>query len=439
MKRRLYDPGLRGSTEPWWTVEAPLDEPEAPLEGEAAADAVVVGGGFTGLWAALALRRRGLDVVLLEALRCGDGASARNGGFLHGYWSSLPRLVELFGPAAALEVARASDGVVGAVRELGEDVWLTEGGTALVATAPAHDERLRRDVEVARELGVPEQAAEGELSVRSPLFRSAVVHRDGGTVQPARLVRALRRAALREGVRLHEHSPVVELEDGLARTPSGSVRARDVVVATNAWAARIPAVARRMAVFRSAIVLTAPVPDLEERIGWGGGEAVSDARTYLHYFRPTRDGRVLMGSASGDVVRAERALRAFFPALADVPVEHAWEGPIDVSSDRLPFFATIPGTRIHYGAGYTGNGVGPSWLGGHLLASLAAGDEITSPLVTRTPPALPPEPVRTIGALLVRRALLAIDEAEARGRRPSAPARAIAGLPGLLGLRIASR
>jgi hypothetical protein len=132
-------------------------------------------------------------------------------------------------------------------------------------------------------------------------------------------------------------------------------------------------------------------------------------------------------------------LRAFFPALDDIPVEHAWEGPIDVSSDRLPFFATIPGSHVHYGAGYTGNGVGPSWLGGRLLASLALGEDVTSPLVRREPVRLPPEPLRTLGALLVRRALLAIDEAEAGGRRAPRGARVAAGLPRALGLRIASR
>ena len=440
--KRLYDPTLRGSTEPWWTLEAPPDPPEAPLAGDVDADVAIVGGGFTGLWTALALRERGADVVLLEALRCGDGASARNGGFLHGYWSSLPRLVDLFGAEGALAVARSCDGLVDAVRALGEDVWLTEGGTLLVSTAPAHDVRLRRDVSVADELGLADEALELDaeaLTVRSPLFRRAVRHRDGGTVQPARLVRALRRAALRAGVRVHERSPVVELEDGRVRTSAGSVRARDVAVATNAWATRIPLVARRVAVFRSAIVLTAPVDDLEERIGWSAGEAISDARTYLHYFRPTRDGRVLMGSASGEIARAERALRSFFPALDDVPVEYAWEGPIAVSSDRLPFFATIPGTRIHYGAGYTGNGVGPSWLGGRLLAALALDEDVTSPLVRRDPVRLPPEPLRTLGARLVRCALLAIDEAEASGRAPSPVARSVAALPRALGLPVASR
>ena len=440
--KRLYDPSVRGSTEPWWTLEAPPDPPEPALSGDVDAEVAVVGGGLTGLWTALALREHGVDVVVLEALRCGDGASSRNGGFLHGYWSSLPRLVGLFGPECALEVARSCDGLVDAVRALGEDVWLTEGGTLLVSTAPAHDVHLERDVAVARELGLAGEAIElsaDELTVRSPLFRSAVRHRDGGTVQPARLVRALRRAALRSGVRLHEMSPVLELEHGLVRTAGGSVSVRDVVVATNAWAERLPPVARRIAVFRSVIVLTAPVDDLGERVGWSGGEAISDARTYLHYFRPTKDGRVLMGSASGEIARAERALRAFFPALDDVPVEHAWEGPIDVSSDRLPFFATMPGARIHYGAGYTGNGVGPSWLGGRLLASLALGDPMSSPLVTRAPVRLPREPLKTLGAMLVRRALLAIDEAEARGRQAPPLARAMVALPRAIGLPIASR
>jgi glycine/D-amino acid oxidase-like deaminating enzyme len=439
--KRLYDPGLRGSTEPWWTVEAPLDPATEPLSDAQEADVAIVGGGLTGLWTALALRKRGAEVVVLEAERCGDGASARNGGFLHGYWSSLPRLVDVFGGDRALDVARSADGIVDAVRALGEDVWLTEGGTLLVSTAPAHDTRLARDVAAARDLGFPDEAIElsvDELTVRSPIFRKAIRHRDGGTVQPARLVRALRRAVLASGAHLYEHSPVVELEDGVVGTSTGSVRARDIVVATNAWAVRLPQVAARAAVFRSAIVLTAPVPDLEERIGWSGGEAISDARTYIHYFRPTRDGRVLMGSASGEIARAERGLRAFFPALHDVAVEYAWEGPIDVSSDRLPFFATVPGTRIHFGAGYTGNGVGPSWLGGQLLAGLALGDDVSSPLVQREPARLPPEPLKTIGAQLVRRALLAVDEAEARNR-PAPLARAVAALPRVFGLRVASR
>jgi glycine/D-amino acid oxidase-like deaminating enzyme len=432
------------SREPWWTIEAPLEPPAPALAGEIEADVAIAGGGFTGLWTALSLlsQRPGARVVILDALRCGDGASARNGGFMHGYWSLLDRLSHDVGDDAALEVARSGDGLFAGVRDLGEDVWLREGGMLLVSAAPAHDEHVRRAVATAERLGVPDEAVLVEkeaLPIRSPRFREAVRFRDCATVQPARLVTALRRAVVAAGARLHEHSPVVQLDAGRLRTPGGVVRAEEIVVATNASAAAWPPLARRLKVFESAIVLTEPVPDLAERVGWQGREAVFDGRTYLSYFRTTNDDRVLMGSASGVPARAERVLRELFPALADVRVEHRWVGAIDVSSDRFPIFGTVHGTRIHYAAGFTGNGVGPSWLAGRILAALALGEQVDSPLVTRRVPQLPPEPLRTLGALLVRRALLAVDEAEAAGRRPPLAARGIASLPRALGLRVASR
>jgi glycine/D-amino acid oxidase-like deaminating enzyme len=446
--QRLYDAAVRGSTTPWWTVEAPPDPPAAPLERSVDADLAVVGGGLTGLWTALAMLERRPDarVVVLEAERCGDGASARNGGFLHGYWSSLERLTEAVGAAGAPVVARASEGVFAAVRALGEDVWLHEGGMLLASTSVSQDAHVQQAVETAAALGVPDEAVrlgreEVGARLHSPVFRGGVLFRDGATVQPARLVRALRRAVVRRGAELYERTPVLEIRPGAVRAAGGEVHADAVVVATNAWASRWPA-ARHLALFRSAIVLTEPVPDLAERLGWEGGEAVFDARTFLHYFRTTPDGRVLMGSASGSIARAEQALRTLLPALADVRVEQAWEGPIDVSSDRLPFFGTVPGTLIHYGAGFTGNGVGPSWLAGQVLASRALGldDEWTRlPLTTRTVPRLPPEPLKTLGQALVSRALLALDDAEAADARPPLVARTVAAIPRALGLRIASR
>jgi glycine/D-amino acid oxidase-like deaminating enzyme len=441
--KRLYDRGVHGSTVPWWQDEAPPDEELPPLRETIEADVAIAGGGFTGLWTALELKRRQptAQVVVLEGARCGDGASSRNGGFLHGYWASLPRLIELLGTDDALAVAREATGVYDAVRALGGDVWLNESGLLHIATGPAHDAELAHAADESARAGAPEEAvlvARDELPLRSPAFRGAVRYRDGATVQPARLARALRRAALAAGVVIHERTPVLSVDGSGVLCAGGSVRAEEIVIATNAAAARWPA-ARNVAVFRSAIVLTEPVPDLHERVGWVNGEAVFDGRTYLNYFRPTKDLRVLMGSASGDVARAEGALRQLFPALADVPVAARWDGAVDVSSDRLPVFGTVRGTRIHYGLGYTGNGVGPSWLGGRILASLALGGDGGSPLASRRPPALPPEPFRTIGAQVVRRALLAVDDAEEAGRRPPAWANGLARLPKLIGLRVASR
>jgi len=456
----------RGIAEPWWLQEAPPEPEQPPLAEATSADVAIVGGGFTGLWTAIELKRRspGTDVVLLEAARCGLGPSGRNGGFLHGYWSSLGRFRDVLGAEGALAVARASDGAIPAVRSLGEDVWLREGGLLRVSTSQTQDAILERSVATARELGVEEEAvpltpADLALRCRSPVFRRGVCYRDGATVQPARLVWALRRKALAAGVRIHERTPVTQVDPRRLETAIGPVRAEKIVVATNAWGAGWGPLKRLLTPFGSYVVLTEPVPELLAEIGWTGGEAITDCRMFLHYFRTTEDGRVLMGSGSGpigfggridarftedraSVARAEAGLRLLLPGLASARIEHAWGGPIDVSADHLPVFGTVPGTRIHYGAGYTGNGVGPSWLGGQILASLALGadDEWSRlPLVGRPVRKLPPEPFNYLGGRVVRRAMLSVEDAEEAGGRPSAPVRFVASLPQRLGLRVGTR
>ena len=274
----------------------------------------------------------------------------------------------------------------------GEDVWLRESGTMMVSAAPAQDDAVDHAVAAAAEVGAPEQAVPLDENgvaerIRSPVFRRGVYFPDGATVQPARLVHALRRAAMDAGVDLYEHTPALRIRDGHVATPRGTVRAPEIVVAVNAAATGWRPVARHVTNFGSYVVLTEPVPELLEEIGWTGGEAIFDGRMFLHYFRTTADGRVLMGSGSGPIgfrgrvdarftsddataARAEQGLRRLLPGLADARIERAWGGPIDVSADHLPFFGTVKGKRIHYGLGYSGHGVGPTWLGGQILASL---------------------------------------------------------------------
>jgi glycine/D-amino acid oxidase-like deaminating enzyme len=406
-------------------------------------------------------------VVVLEADECGLGPSGRNGGFVHGYWSYLPRLRESFGDEAALAVARVGDRIIPGIREFSErygaDVWLREAGMLRVSAAPAQDDAVGDEVEAAGELGTPEEAVllEGEAlaeRISSPVFRKGVFMRDGATIQPARLVRALRRAVI-ASARVHEHSRVTRIDDRRIETEHGLVRARETVVATNAAAAGWRPLSRKLTVFGSYVVLTEPVPELLERINWTGGEAVFDGRMFLHYFRTTNDGRVLMGSGSGPIgfggriddrftkddptgARAEHGLRRLLPGLAEARITNSWGGPIDVSSDHLPFFGTVPGTRIHYGAGYSGHGAGPSWLGGQILARLVQGvdDELTRlPFVTRRVPKLPPEPLRRLGGGLVRASIMACEEAEEEGRRPSLPARMGAAIPRVLHMSVGTR
>ena len=458
---------------PWWMDDAGLGVVADPVAGEQSADVVVVGGGFTGLWTALALRRRepSLDVALVEADFCGSGPSGRNGGFVHGYWSSLATASNLFGPSRALELARAADRIIPGVRSFlearGEDAWLHHRGMLEVSAAPAQDTAVAHGAEVARELGVPEEAVEldhAEVAQRcaSPAFRRGVLYRDGATVHPGRLVRALRDAALDAGVRLYERSPVMQVETAASaaarlRTAHGSIRAGAVVMATNAWMTGWRPVSNRVTNMGSWVVLTEPAPEALAAIGWTGREAIIDGRTFLHYFRTTDDGRVLMGAGAGQIGyaghvdgrffadaathrRAEAGLRRLLPGLADVRVERTWGGPIDVSADRLPFFGSRG--RIHFGVGYTGNGVGPSWLGGQILASLALGIEdewTTLPLVGRRPRPLPPEPFRYVGGRAIRSATLACEDAAEAGRREPPVAAAIAAIPRLLRIPLGTR
>ncbi len=450
---------------PWWLDEAGSDDPAPPLEGDLQADVCIVGGGFTGLWTALAVRERepSARVVVLEADRCGAGPSGRNGGFVHGYWAGLAGARAVVGNEGALALARAGERIIPAVRALGADVWLREAGMLMVSTTPEQDGTIADAVQVAEKLGAPDEAVALDADqvaqrISSPVFRNGVFFRECGTVQPARLVRALRAAALGAGVELYEQTPA-SLQGALVTTRRGNVRAQSVVIAVNAAASGWRPVRRHVTNFGSYVVLTEPVPELLAEIGWTGGEAVVDGRMFLHYFRTTNDGRVLMGSGSGPIgfagridgrftgdrptgLRAERGLRRLLPGLAAARIERAWGGPIDVSADHLPFFGTVPGTSVHYGLGYSGNGVGPSYLGGQILGSLALGlrDEWTElPLATRRVASLPPEPLKRLGGGLVRAAIMSCEEADERGTRASMPVRAAAALPRLMRMQIGTR
>ncbi|MBV8259256.1 MAG: FAD-dependent oxidoreductase, partial [Actinobacteria bacterium] len=257
----------------------------------------------------------------------------------------------------------------------------------------------------------------------------------------------------------HEGTPVRRVRNGEVLTADGAVRAPEIVLAMNAALTGWKPAGRSLTNFGSYVVLTEPVPELLEEIGWTGGEAITDGRMFIHYFRTTNDGRVLMGSGSGPIgfggrvderfsgdlptaERAEAGLRRLLPGLAEARVERAWGGPIDVSADHLPFFRTKPGTRIHYGAGYSGHGVGPSWLGGKILASLVLRQDdewARLPLATRRVPSLPPEPWRRLGGGLVRWSIMTVEAAEEDGRRATLAARAGAQIPRLLRMELGTR
>ena len=467
----LPEPGTQRS---WWLREALRAEgdpaPAPQLAESLDCDVAIVGGGYTGMWTAYDLTERapGTRIVVLEQDICGGGPSGRNGGFVHGWWDQLPLLVDLHGRDAALELARASEM---AVRQIGEfcdrhgvDAWFTPAGYLQASASPAQDDEWSRAAEVCRELGVPDayvplSAEEVQSRCALPRFRSGVLMPSGATVQPAHLARGLRRVLIERGVVIHEGTRVLRLEPGKPvrlRTDSGEVRAEQVVLGMNAWAAGWPGFRTRLMTWASYIVLTEPIPDRLEEIGWTGGEAITDSRFTIHYFRTTRDGRIAFGAGVGAagyggaigrvftedraaVSRAAAGFRHLFPMLADVRLDDAWGGPIDISSDRLPAIGSRHGGRVHFAHGYSGNGVGPARLAGRILAALVDGgsDPIAQlPIVGARARRFPPEPFRYIGARMIREALVRKDEAEDQGRRPGMLTRAVTRLPRLLGYRM---
>lgn len=381
-------------------------------------------------------------------------------------------MANTIGPDAALAVARAGtkaqDGIRAFATAPNRDVWWREDGNVRVSAAPAQDEKIARYVETARTLGVPDTAlplSADEVAgyCRSPAFRAGLYLPEGANVQPARLARALRTAALELGVIIHENTPMIGLDTGTpnrVRTPNGEIVARDVVLATNTALASDKDIKPYVTVFSSYALMTDPAPELLEKIGWTKNEGLADLRMFVHYFRKTVDGRVLMGSGSGPISfngdatapmltqdhasgqRAVNGLRRLLPGRETTGIAKVWGGGIDVSSDRLPFFRTRAGTRVHYASGYSGHGVNPTYIGGQCLASLVLGhkDEwVSLPFCTRDLPKLPPEPFRTIGGRVVRKGIMACEEAEERGRIAPWPMRAAAAIPKVFGLQIGTR
>jgi len=457
---------MRYTATGWWLEEAGPVEPTAPLAGDTGADVVIAGGGYLGLWTAwhvLELEPNA-DVVVLEGGVCGHGPSGRNGGFVQTLWGDLPGMRQRFGDERALAVGRASAEsvrAIGAWCEANEvDAWFRPAPQVDVASSAAQDGAWRPVVAAAQELGLEDEVRElsaDEVAAvcRSPAFRGGARYATAATVQPARLALGLRARLLERGARIHERTPVRSLSpEGIAVTGRGRVRAGAAVLALNSATAGQPGFRTALAVASSHIVLTEPVPDVLDALGWTGGEAIADCRTLLHYFRTTRDGRIAFGWGGGrmgyggrhaarlDVDPAAAAtararLVRFFPLLAGRELTHAWGGPIDVSPTHLPVFGSRG--RVHHGFGFTGNGVGPTELGGRILARLALDrrDEVSSlALVEPERKRFPPEPLRYAGGSVIRRALVRKDELEDDGRRPDPVTSLVASLPRLLGLHL---
>jgi putative aminophosphonate oxidoreductase len=454
----------------WWLREAIGDEEPAPtLVGEQSADVCIVGGGYTGLWTALAIKdlEPNHDVVVIEADLCGTGASGRNGGFAMTLWHQFLPLERVCGSAEAARLARASADTVRSIgtfcHEHGIEAGFRGDGWLWAATNQAQLGAWDATVAAIERQGEHpfERLTGGGAAARggSPRHLGGVFEAGSATVQPALLARGLRRVALDRGVRVFERSPMISLERDRVlgvRTATGHVRGNRVVIAMNAWAGALRELRGGFVTVSSDLVITEAVPERLLALGLDDEITIADSRSMVQYYRPTADGRLAFGKGGGTLAfggaiggrfngpspraaQVHAGLRMVYPGLADVPLAASWTGPIDRSLDGVPFVTALGRPDLVCAAGYSGNGVGPSALVGRVLASVALGREdewSTCGLVRQPPRGLPPEPLRYVGGRIVKAAVGRAERAEDRGQRPSALDRRLIGLapPGLVAL-----
>lgn len=422
--------------------------PEPSLQGEISADVVIIGAGFTGLSAAYHLRRAEptMKVVVLDAEQVGFGASGRNGGFamtvfgLSVWWSE-----KRFGSERARQAHHYMEAAVDLVGELigRHDIACDarRSGFLRAATTPGYVKRIREDVERVQRWGVEgiEWIGSEELSrrVRSPVYLGAWWEPRCIILNPAKLARGMKRAAQESGASVYENTPVLSVERGASftlRTAAGVVKADRVVFATNAWSHLLPQMRRRQIPAFTYMVATEPLTATQwEEIGWKNGEGIEDARNLVHYYRPTADGRLVMGGgpvglAAGRTMTLDRDQAAWehlarhigvvFPSLKGVKVEYRWGGPFSVAVDLAPAIGYLGDPRAAYSLGCTGHGVSTCHMNGQVLRDLVLErkTELTDLFfVNRRTLPWPPEPLRMAASGAIRGYLQLEDWAYERG------------------------
>ena len=408
------------------------------------ADLVVVGGGLSGLWAAIQAKEDDpqRDVVLLEAETIASGATGHSGGFFvssltHGVGNGVARFADELPTLERLGRENFNE-TVAALERYGVHCDLVLSGELNVALEPHEEEWLAEEAGELRRLGHDAVLLDAEAvraEVRSPTYRAGMWQRSGAAIlNPGKLARGLQRTALELGVRVFEGSRVTRLHTGgggvQLSTARGRVRSRGAVLTTGAFRSPVRAVRRRIVPVWDYVLVTEPLgPELRATLGWANRQGVSDSANQFHYYRLTADDRILwggydaiynFGNGAGPDLRQRDASFArlaqhfftTFPQLEGVRFTHRWGGPIDTSSRFTAFFGTSHGGRVAYAAGHTGLGIGASRFGARVALDLLDGrrTEATELRYTRTRPLpFPPEPLRWGVIQLTRNRLAAAD------------------------------
>ncbi len=383
----------------------PVDAPV--LQSDEITDFCVIGGGFTGLGAALALAQMGRSVRLVEMGPIGWGASGRNGGQIHVGWEqSQTWIAKKLGPDAARAIWRGAIEArahLDTLLDLAPDRCEFRPGLVYADHRPGHVAATHAYVALMRDTYGHDSLTPLSRDAMRAMVDSADYHGGsfdamGGHCHPLKLALAMARAARAAGAMLHAHTPCTDLApDGSGwrvTTPHGVIRAGQVLDASGAYArALVPQADAHVLPVNSYIATTAPLDPVVAQTLIRGGAAVSDARFVPYYFRVTTDHRLLFGGGESYGYRMPRDIAAFvrphlarvFPQLADVPISHAWGGSLAITPNRLPFVME-PRPGLHAVNGFSGLGVALApWLGQAVGRAMAGEANEAHDLVSRMP------------------------------------------------------
>ncbi len=451
------------ATRPLWWEDVELPERPA-LEGDLDVDVAIVGAGYTGLWAAHHLRALdpSLDIAIVDAHHVGHGASGRNGGWcFDGFAPGLARIEREAGLDTARRFSRALRSTIDEIARVCDDygidgaVHRTDGIDFL--RNRAQWDRAVEEVEEARRYGI----GEGELRLlgraetltigRAADVVGGLLSVDHAAVHPLRLAAGLAAGIERDGVRIFERTPALEISPGAIRTPGAILRATVVIRATEGYTATLPGLRRLLVPLYSVMIATAPIPaQLWDEIGLADRELFADLRHLVVYGQRTADDRIAFGgrgapyrygstidTAAGPSDRAyagvHDALLEIFPQLTGIPITHRWTGVLGVTRDWHPTVSFDRRSGVAWAGGYVGSGITNAKLAGHTLADLILGrdTELTGfPWVRDSTRRWEPEPLRWMG---INAALRIMGSADAVETRTGRPARRAAALWRLLG------
>jgi glycine/D-amino acid oxidase-like deaminating enzyme len=429
---------------PFWSDNPARPQASPTLTEDIACDLLIVGSGFTGLWAALQAKEKSPErnVVVIEAQEIANGATGRPGAILstslmHGMENSY----RLFKPEMD-ELERLGkenmDGFAASIEKYNIDCDLEWGGELTVAVGKHGIDDIEREHELYVKFGHDAHLLdkdEIQKEINAPLFEGGLWSKKrSGTVQPAKLAWGLKRAAQELGVIFYDNTPMqdsLKTEKGIiVKTPSGKVIANKVLLATNAFTKHKKVISRRVSAIRDRIVMTEPLtPEQLEALGWKNRQGIYDTRTQLNYMRLTSDNRVLFGGRLGyffdnntdpdhdktpePYYRLVESLYKTLPALDGVKISHAWSGPIALTTRMAVHYQYFHDGDMIYAGGYSGFGVTASRFASRVAVSILDDEDIPErklEFAKTVPGYIPPEPFRWIGAKITMYALDTCDE-----------------------------